>query len=296
MKNYNNYLKETNNYLTDVDSDINVPELIKKIENNEIDIDFKMPDNDLRKEVKEWYKKAITRSLFTYIDRKRNITFLPLQLTDYDHPISGEYNTFLLCEVDGKLKITLGELDDTGWKEIETPQRIITGDFISTELDISSGKICFLGDNIRELFPEEDWNENNYKSSDSFRDNEKDAVKHIDYFSDKGYFFSADSYYITLSKKENEYHLYREKTYDDDEIENGEIIQEHLDIDSDHTLVVIDNDLLNDKLKKYDEEDYDEERYFKYCIDVEPGKYRIEFNWKRKIVDNILTYCKIYKV
>jgi len=90
------------------------------------------------------------------------------------------------------------------------------------------------------------------------------------------------------------------------DIENGELISDQLNIDDDHTLVIIDNDLLNEKLKKYEGE-YDDTKYFKYCIDVEPGKYKIDFNWKREIEfdvepdedgegKGILTYLKISKI
>lgn len=302
MKKYINFINE--NYLNNTDKVYDVNDIKKKIENDEIEIDFRTPDT-ISKNVKEWYKKAFIRNI------RKDIKHLPEHLHDYEHPINGELCSFVLYEKDnGDLAITLATIESShnyDYKEIEIPEKIIEGNYISTELDISSGKLCFLGDNIRDLFPEDDWIIDDYKYSDNFRDVEKDALKHIDYFSKKGYFFTADSFYPTLSKKDDVFHLFETVNfYDDDDIdeaENGKIIKENLNIDSDHTLVIIDNDLLNKKLEKYDNYDEDDP-YFKYCIDVEPGKYKIDFNWKREIDyingDNegkgILTYCKISKL
>jgi len=272
---------ESCRYLNDTDNRYDIDDIKKRISNGDIKIDFRIPKNtDVRKEVKEHYKKGIIRNLSAYSSK-----YLPTHLYEYYHPINGEYAPFVLYEKDdGELAITLANLDSTHkYKEFEIPEKLIDGDYISTELDISSGKICFLGDNIRELFPEDDWKIDGYKTIDNFRDNEKDALKHIEYFSEKGYFFTADSFYPTLSKKDNEYHIFETvNMYDDDIVENGEIIEENLRIDSDHTLVIIDNDLLSEKLEKYKGK-YDESWYFKYCLDVEPGRYKIDFNWKRKI-------------
>jgi len=303
MKKYNKFIFENSKYLKDTDNKYDLNDIKERISNGNIKIDFRMPKNsDIRKGVKDFYRDGIVRNLSTY-----NIKYLPAYLYDYEHPINGEYTSFVLYEKEnGELAITLANIDSTHkYKEIEIPEKLIDGDYISTELDISSGTICFLGDNVRELFPEDDWEIDGYKHRDDSRDNEKDALKHIKYFSEKGYFFTADSFYPTLSKKDNEYHLFSiVNMYDDDIVENGEILEENLRIESDHTLVIIDNDLLSEKLENYKGK-YDESWYFKYCLDVEPGRYKIDFNWKRKIdfVDEndedskgILTYCKIIKI
>jgi hypothetical protein len=297
MKKYDTFIIENSKYLSDTDTKLNLNDVKNKIENGEIKIDFRMPNNnDIGKEREKWLRKSIVSGLTDY-----GIKYLPTHLLDYEHPINGEYCSFVLYEKeDGTLAITLANIDSTHkYKEIEIPEKLIDGDYISTELDISSGKICLLGDNVRNLFPEDDWGIDNYKSRDNFRDNEKDALKHIDYFSKKGYFFVAESFYLTISKKNNEYNLFSIEKYDDDkEIENGDIIKEDLMIDSDHTLVIIDHDLLYDKLNKYEGKYDDNSRYFKYCFNVEPGKYKLDYNWERKIDENtdILTYCKISKV
>jgi len=66
-------------------------------------------------------------------------------------------------------------------------------------------------------------------------------------------------------------------------------------IETDHTIVIIVHDLLYEKLKKYTNK-YDDNNYFKFCFNVDPGKYKISYNWKYKINDNILIYCKISKI
>jgi len=107
-----------------------------------------------------------------------------------------------------------------------------------------------------------------------------------------------DNFNLSLSKNKNEYTLYREGwDEEDNELKLPNTIEDRIQIDSDHTLVIIDSKLLEEKLKKYPDIDTDD-TYFKYCFKVEPGKYKMKFNWRYNKDDNdkVLKYMIMKKI
>lgn len=232
---------------------------------------------------------------------KYEINELPFDLDyHYNHPITGEYCSYVLVSID---KITLATLERDGkdyyYSEIPIPETLIEGDFYTFQLDVPSGKMCFCGDWVRDIFVEKEWDREikhgNYHSVES------DAVKHLEHFLKQGYFFVPDAFYPTLSKKDDIYYLYRGNTEEYDE-NLGEVVVDRLNIDSDHTMVIIDGDMLDKKLEE-NKEEYDklssfDKKYLKYCLKVRPGKYEIKFNWRFGMEDEegSLIYFIIKKV
>jgi hypothetical protein len=149
-------------------------------------------------------------------------------------------------------------------------------------LDIPSGKMCFCGDGPREVFVEPEWGNMKYKNNYHYY--EKDAIEHINYFLNKGYFYVPDCFYPTISKKGDEILVFRD--HEEKNWNMGKII-DRLMINSDHTMIIIDEDLYKkkliehktelDKLSDYDREELENE---KYCLKVIPGTYEISFNWR----------------
>jgi hypothetical protein len=297
MKNYKNFNKIFENILTESKISYDDAEkLLDKMKNDQIEIDWKSPE-DAPKKNQEWIKMMKDRFIHNFENRLKRYKekgydiYLPESLYDYEHPITGEICSFVLTSD----KITLASLSNKlEWEEIDTPESLIKGNYIDFELDFPSGKVCLLGDNIRDLI-EEEWGD--FKYSNNYYGIEADALKHINYFLEKGYFFVADDFTPSLSKNGDEYTLYK-YGYDDEKDEEiflPNTIEQSIHIDSDHTLVIIDSDLLDKKLKETNE-DFDQENYFKYCFDVKPGKYNVKFNWRYKKEDGILKYIIMKKI
>jgi len=188
MKKYNNFINENKLPESEHISYEEADELLDKMKKDQIPIDWKDPDG--RKKKVEWVKMMKDRFIYSF---ERRLTqskksdyniFLPEDLYDYTHPISGERCSFVLTPD----KITLANLNNKlEWIEIDTPKRLIDGNYIDFELDFPSGEVCLLGDNVRDTFPEDEWGD--FKYGNDYYGIEADALKHINHFLDKGYFF-----------------------------------------------------------------------------------------------------------
>ena len=292
IKKFNDFLNESNasrKRIEIVDVDIDPQELIDKLRSGNIELDLRRPDD--AQPLRKGFKQQLFDEMADKIEMYRKfykekgrgdyrITELPysFESKEYRHPINNVFCYYLLTDMD---HITLGTLEnekrDFWYEELDIPETIIKGDFYTFELDIPSGKMCFCGDWVRDIFVEQDWKETKGKVGGDYHYVEKDAVEHIQSFLSKGYFFVADSFYPAISKKDDTYYLYRQGEYDDESL--GKTIS-RLEIDSDHTMVIIDGTLLNKKLrenkKEFDKLSSFDKKYLKYCLDVEPGKYEIQ--------------------
>lgn len=325
IKNYNRFILENNNkdisttkdkdgFFIEKDVDIDPQIVLDNLKNKKMNIDFRMPKDSkpfserFINDKMDYLYKMLQRKIESYkpyVEKHKKeyrISELPFNFFDaeYQNPISGEYGTFILISPND---ITLARLERIGndfkYKELDVPETLIHGNFYTFEINIPSGKMCFGGDIMYNVFVDNDSNDD-IRYSNNYHRVEKDAITHINHYLDNGYFYVPDCFYPTMTKKDNQYIISR-LNIDDYNGEFGDIIQ-HISIESDHSMIIIDNDLLNDKIKqnkeKYDKISKSDLKYFKYCLDVEPGKYKIDFNWRFGKIkeDDTLVYFIIEKI
>lgn len=313
IKKFNDFLNESNSKLESrlpvTKVDIDPQEIVERLRSGKIKIDFRLPDN-AKQPTQSFIDSeldSIARTMehrIEYYGKKKykyEINELPFDLDyHYDHPINGVYCDYVLVSMD---KITLATLESDGkdfyYSELPIPDTLIEGDFYTCELDVPSGKMCFCGDWVRDIFVEKEWTDMKY--GNHYHRVESDAIKHMEHFLKQGYFFVPDAFYPTLSKKDDTYYLYRGngEAYDEN---LGKVISDRLQIDSDHTMVIIDGDVLDKKLKE-NKKEYDkltsfDKKYLKYSLKVSPGKYQIQFNWRfgMEDEDGSLVYFIIKKI
>lgn len=271
---------------------------------------------DIKSGDKEEYSWAYNKGsddLCTYVISNAYIVGYPQKLIDdYKCPLSGksarlvmkDATTIVLAELTREIPYEGKDIREHlkgnfVWKEIEGVDKPFVPDdgFIRTNITVTSGKLAFAGDNLRDSLIDPIWDkEEDFKYRCDEHDIEKDAIEFFEYFAKANImFYPAPAYANLYQKKDGTIVLGKKYIYseDDHELSDGPEMEELLgkklvelgcNLDMDHTVLVCDASLIPKDTKK------DEFA----TIDVENGTYEVSYNWA---CDNkVETFVEVRKI